>query len=268
MLDLHAHLLPGIDDGPADVDGSVKLAREMAAGGVRTVAATPHCRHDHPRVVPSELAGRCAQLEARLMEEGIPIEIVPAGEADLVWALDSRADDVRLVSYAQRGHDLLLETPYPPLTTTFEALLFELTIRGYRLLLAHPERNSTLREQPGRLAEIVRRGALVQVTASSLVGSGRRSRTVAAAQDFVREGLCHVIASDAHGPAAPGRATLAEGLEAAVELVGEERAHWMVEDVPRAILAGAPLPPGPEPVVRKRGLLRRLAAGTSATRRG
>jgi protein-tyrosine phosphatase len=257
MLDLHAHLLPGIDDGPVDIDGSVKLATEMAAGGVRTVAATPHCRHDHPRVVPSELAERCAQLESRLREEGIPIEIIPAGEADLVWVLDSTEDDLRLVSYGQRGHDLLLETPYQPLTMNFEALLFELTIRGYRLLLAHPERNPTLREDPGRLAELVRRGALVQVTAASLVGVGRRSRTVAAARDFVRDGLCHVIASDGHGPAAPGRATLAEGVEAAAELVGEARAHWMVEDVPRAILAGAQLPPGPEPVVPRRGLLRR-----------
>jgi protein-tyrosine phosphatase len=259
MLDLHAHLLPGIDDGPADLDGSVRLAREMASGGVRTVAATPHCRHDHPGVVPGELAGRCIQLERRLMEEGIPIEVVPAGEADLVWALDSTADDLRLVSYGQRGHDLLVETPYMPLTTNFEALLFELTIMGYRLLLAHPERNSTLREGPGRLAELVRRGVLVQVTASSLVGSGRKSRTVTAARDFVKEGLCHVIASDGHGPAAPGRATLVQGVEAATELVGDARARWMVEDVPRAILAGEPLPPAPEPVAPKRGLLRRLA---------
>jgi protein-tyrosine phosphatase len=258
MLDLHAHLLPGIDDGPANMDGSVKLAREMAAGGVRTVAATPHIRHDHPGVVPSELAERCAQLGSRLRDEGIPIQIVPAGKADLTWALESSEDDLRLVSYGQRGHDLLLESPYVPLTMNFEERMFELTIKGYRLLLAHPERNSTLREEPSRLAEIVRRGALVQVTASSLVGSGRKSRTVAAARDFVREGLCHVIASDGHGAAAPCRATLAEGVEAAIELVGEARARWMVEDVPRAILAGAPLPPAPAPVVAKRGLLRRF----------
>ena len=259
MLDLHAHLLPGIDDGPPNLDVSAQLAAEMAEGGVRAVAATPHCRHDHPGVVPAELAGRCAELQERLAREGIPIEVVPGGEADLVWALDSSEDDLRLVSYGQRGHDLLVETPYLPLTTTFEALLFELTIKGYRLLLAHPERNATLREDPPRVAELVRRGALVQVTASSLVAPGRRSRSATLARGLVKEGMAHVIASDAHGPAAPGRATLAQGMEVAVDLVGEARARWLVEEVPTAIVAGEAIPRAPEATARKRGLLRRLA---------
>lgn len=259
MVDLHAHLLPGIDDGPPDVEGSVRLAAEMAEGGVRVVAATPHCRHDHPGVVPGELARRCEELEHRLREDGIPIQVVPAGEADLVWALDSTDDDLRLVSYGQRGHDLLVETPYLPLTTNFEALLFELTIKGYRLLLAHPERNPTLREEPERVAEIVRRGALIQVTASSLVSHARKSRTAAIAKFLVRQGLAHVIASDAHGPAAPNRASLADGVAAVAELIGEERARWMAEDAPAAVLAGEPLPPAPAIRQPRRGMLRRLA---------
>jgi protein-tyrosine phosphatase len=259
VYDLHAHLLPGIDDGPADLEGSLLLAAEMADSGVRVVAATPHCRHDHPDVVPGELAGRCRELEGRLREEGIPIEVVPAGEADLVWALDSSEDDLRLVSYGQQGHDLLVETPYLPLTTNFEALLFELTIKGYRLLVAHPERSPTLREDPLRAAELVRRGALLQVTASSLARPARKSRTAAIARRLVREGLAHVIASDAHGPAAPGRATVAEGVAAAAELVGEARARWMAEEAPAAVLAGEPLPPAPAIREPRRGLLRRLA---------
>jgi protein-tyrosine phosphatase len=259
MLDLHAHVLPGIDDGPSDIDGSLRLAAEMAEGGVRVVAATPHCRHDHPDVIPSELAGRCEELQSRLRQEGIPIEIVPAGEVDLMWALDSSEDDLRLVSYGQRGHDILLETPYTPLTTNFEAMLFELTIKGHRVLLAHPERNATFRENPERLAELVRRGCLVQVTAASLVHTDRKSQSGTVARALVRAGLAHVIASDAHGPAAPGRATLAQGMAAATELVGEARARWLVEEVPTAILANEPIPAPPETTARKRGLLRRLA---------
>lgn len=259
MRDLHTHLLPGIDDGPPNLDESARLAAQMAASGVRVAAATPHCRHDHPTVVPAELAERCAELGARLSTDGVELEVVPAGEADLSWALDADDEQLRLVSYCQRGHDLLLEVPYVPLTSTFEEMLFELTVKGYRLLLAHPERNPTLREDSARVAELIRRGALVQVTASSLVPSSRRSRTSAVAQALVKGGLAHVIASDAHGAAAPSRATLAEGVAAATELVGEERARWMAEDAPAAVLAGEPLPPAPEIDPPRRGMLRRLA---------
>jgi protein-tyrosine phosphatase len=223
------------------------------------VAATPHCRHDHPAVVPAELAGRCAQVEERLSTDGVELRVVPAGEADLAWALDASDDDLRLVTYDQRGHDLLLEVPYVPLTTNFEAMLFSLTVKGLRVLLAHPERNPTLRDDPGRVADLVHRGALVQVTASSLVRSDRRSRTAAIARHLVREGLTHVIASDAHGPAAPNRASLAEGVAAAAELVGEARARWMAEDAPAAVLAGDPLPPAPAIKEPRLGMLRRLA---------
>ena len=259
MIDLHAHLLPGIDDGPPEVGESVWLAREMADGGVEAVAATPHCRSDHPTVVPAELAERCARLEARLEDEAIRLVILPAGEADLSWALAASDEDRRLVSYGQHGGDLLVETPYVPLTLNFEEMLFKLTIEGFRLLLAHPERNPTLQEDPGRIVELVRRGALLQVTAASLVGPPRRSRTAGLARDLVKEGLAHVLASDAHGPAAPGRATLAEGVAAAAELVGEARARWMVEDAPAAVVMGDPLPRAPEIRPPRRGVLRRLA---------
>jgi protein-tyrosine phosphatase len=226
---------------------------------VRVVAATPHCRHDHPGVVPGELAERCAQVEERLAANGMDLRVVPAGEADLAWALDASDDDLRLVSYGQRGHDLLLEVPYVSLTTNFEAMLFSLTVQGLRVLLAHPERNPSLRDDPKRVADLVHRGALVQVTASSLARSDRRSRTSAIARHLVREGLAHVIASDAHGPAAPGRASLAQGVAAAAELVGESRARWMAEDAPAAVLAGDPLPPAPSIREPRRGVLRRLA---------
>ena len=258
VFDLHCHLLPGIDDGPADLDGSVRLANELAGAGVRVVAATPHCRHDHPLVLPGELAERCAEVAERLRAEGIPLEVIPAGEADLTWAMDASDDDLRLVSYGQRGHDLLLEVPYIPLTSNFESLLFELTVKGLRLLLAHPERNPTLRESPERIEELVHRGALLQVTATSLARPERKSRTSAVARHLVRAGIAHVIASDAHGPAAPDRATLADGVAAAAELVGEARARWMAEDAPAAVLAGEPLPPAPEIVPQRRGMLRRL----------
>jgi protein-tyrosine phosphatase len=258
VVDLHTHVLPGIDDGPPDLEGSLRLCRRLAAEGVRTAAATPHCRSDHPTVVPAELAERCRTLNGALADDGVELDVAPAGEVDLVWGLEASDEELRLVSYGQRGNTLLVETPYGPLPSSFEELLFQLTLKGFRLLLAHPERNPTFQSDLERLGELVRRGTLVQVTASSLVRSPKGSRSASTAHRIVEEGLAHVIASDAHGPAAPDRASLADGAAAAERLVGAERARWLVEDAPGAVLAGEELPPQPAAVPPKRGLRSRL----------
>ncbi|HEX2234629.1 MAG TPA: CpsB/CapC family capsule biosynthesis tyrosine phosphatase [Thermoleophilaceae bacterium] len=240
MLDLHCHLLPGIDDGPPDVAESVRLARQGEDEGVRVIAATPHCRDDHPGVVPGELGDRCRDLSSTLFDEGVLVRVVPGGEVDLVWGLEASDDDLRLVSYGQKGTDLLVE----------------LSLKGYRLLLAHPERNSTFQEDPKRIVELVRRGHLVQVTASSLIRSPKESRSGRLARQLVCDGFVHVLASDAHGPAAPGRATLNEGRAIAARLVGRRRARWMVDTAPAAIIAGQPIPKPPPLAPRRRGLRR------------
>lgn len=262
VLDLHCHILPGIDDGPDTVEESVTLARQMADDDVRVVAATPHCREDHPGVVPAELAERCRRLEDQLRQEGVALRVVPAGEVGLTWGLEASDEQLRLVSYMQLGRDLLVETPYGPLPGTFEEMLFKLSVRGYRLMLAHPERNPSFHRDPGRLAGLVQRGTLLQVTASSLARSPKDSKSAHLAHKLVMDGMAHVIASDMHGAAAPDRPTLRAGSAVALELVGSARTRWLVWDVPSAILKGAQLPPMP-PAERpqKSGLRSRLGLG-------
>jgi protein-tyrosine phosphatase len=256
VLDLHCHLLPGIDDGPKDVDDSIRLARHAETDGVRVIAATPHCRPDHPGVVPAELADRCRELSQQLFDEGVLIRVVPAGEVDLVWALEASDEDLRLVSYGQKGTDLLLETPYSPLPKGFEDLLLELSLKGYRLLLAHPELNPTFQQRPERAIDLVSHGHLLQVTASSLTRSPKQSRSARLARQLVCEGFVHVLASDAHGAGVPGRASLSEGRSVAARLIGRRRARWMVDTAPAAIIAGQPLPKPPPLTARRRGLRR------------
>ena len=129
--------------------------------------------------------------------------------------------------------------------------LFTLTVRGYRILLAHPERNPTFQATPDRLRALVDRGVLVQLTAASLAAPPRHSRSARAALDFVTSGLAHVIASDAHGKAAQGREAITPGLESARRVVGE-RADWMVSEAPAAILGGTALPDPPALPRRRR----------------
>jgi protein-tyrosine phosphatase len=264
MIDLHCHLLPGIDDGPRTAQESVELGDAAFADGIRVVAATPHLRGDYPMVRAEELAARCQELRTTFDAYCVPVEIVPAAEVDLTWAQGASEEQLRLASYGQQGTTLLLETPYPPLPPDFERRIFELfTTRGIRVLLAHPERNPTFQHDPERLAELVRRDVLVQVTAHSLVEAARRSRSRRLAEALVKEGLAHVIASDSHGTSDShasrrGSPRLADAVRAA-EALAPERARWMVSDAPAAVIAGAPLVPPSSP--RPRGLLGRFARG-------
>src|SRR4051794_16723043 len=105
MFDLHAHVLPGIDDGPADYAGAVAFAAQAVAEGTRVMAATPHVRPDHPRVVPEELAPRVARLEWALARADVDLDLTVGGEVDLAWGLDADDDKLRAVSYGQQGTD-------------------------------------------------------------------------------------------------------------------------------------------------------------------
>ena len=263
MIDLHSHLLPGIDDGAPDLEHALELARAAADQGTRVLAATPHLRADFPDVRPEELASRCEEIRASIAEAGIELEVVQGGEAGVMWAVNAGDDELRAGSYGARGTDLLVETPYGPLNDTFEQLLFKLPERGYRLLLAHPENNPTFQRTPERLHELVERGVLLQVTARSLIRPDRRKGPRPLAESLVRDGRAHVVASDAHSGYQLRPPALGAGAAAAAELVGAERARWLVEDAPAAILAGEPLPEPPqaEPARRSGGLLARLRRG-------
>lgn len=249
MIDLHCHVLPGIDDGPRDMGEALELCRAAADDGVEVIAATPHLRHDHPRVRPDELAGRCEELNSALRAEGLPLYVVPGGEVDLLWAQTASDEELRMVSLCQGGRSLLVETPYRTLTDDFEHQLFRVQVRGYRVLLAHPERNATLCDQPERLAALVQRGLLVQITAPAFQSAGdrngmRRSPARRFALRLVRDGLAHVVSSDAHRIGGPRPV----GLSDAVRAVEDARAGagtWMSRDVPNALLAGTALPAPP-----------------------
>ena len=253
MIDLHCHILPGIDDGPGDMEASLELARVAAAEGTQVIAATPHLREDHPLVRPDELADRCAEVNQALEAAGIALEVVPGGEVDLMWAHQASDEELCLVSYRQRGTDLLLETPYGTLPPHFEELAHDrMSSAGYRVLLAHPERSYTFQQDPGRLRAFAERGVLVQVTASSLIGR-RRSATRKLARWLIEEGVAHVLSSDGHSADELRPPLLGQGAREAGKL-HRARAGWMTEDVPRSVLAGEPLPPLPDQP-RRRGLL-------------
>ena len=258
MIDLHCHLLPGIDDGPPDLDGSLALARAAVDAGIRTTAATPHVDHQF-RLDPRSFADHVATLRAALRDAGIPLDVVTGGEVALSRVAD--LDEAALSAAALGGGPyILLECPLSPVAPGMGPAVDRLLQLGFGVLLAHPERSPGMQRDPDALARLVDEGALAQVTAGALAGDyGQTVRR--AALDLVRRDLVHCVASDAHHAVRRGPALL-PGIESAARDVPglEARVAWMTEDVPRAILAGelAPPPPAPLPDPPKRGLRARF----------
>jgi protein-tyrosine phosphatase len=249
MIDLHSHILPGVDDGPATLEESLEIARRAAADGVRVIAATPHVRDDYP-TRPATMERLVGELRTAIAGEGIDIDLRPGGEIAIDW-LDRLSDD-DLVSFGLAGsrHYLLLEFPYAGWPLSLHEWVFRLVTRRITPVIAHPERNADVQANPDELRPLVDAGALVQITAASLDGRiGRSSR--AAAKALIEQGLAHLLASDAHTP------DIREaGLLAAAEAVGDaDLARWLTLEMPTAIVTDAPLPRRPAP--RRRGFLRR-----------
>jgi protein-tyrosine phosphatase len=250
-VDIHAHVLYGIDDGPTDRTDAEAMLRTAARSGTAAIVATPHLRSDFPDVHIGELAARADELRGWIADEELGIELINGGEVGLVWALDADDEALRLGSFGQRGSDLLIETPNT--IVGLEALLYQVRTRGFRVTLAHPERSREFQRDPSVLEALVERGILLQINADGLLGDARRSPTARLAQRLCVDGLAHALASDSHR-AVEWRpvSVMPQAVAAAAELVGAQRAEWMAVDSPAAIVAGRPLPQ-PPPIVSPNG---------------
>lgn len=246
MIDLHSHILPGVDDGPATLEESLDMARAAVADGIETIAATPHVRDDYPTSADT-MERLVAELRGELAADGIPLEVLPGGEIALDRLDELSHEDVRRFGLGGSEAYLLLEFPYFGWPLGLEGQVIRLEAQGVRAVIAHPERSAEVQAAPERLEPLVRAGALVQLTAASLDGrlGGRSQR---AGLDLLERGLAHLLASDAHTPAIRGI-----GMSAAVEAIGDaELARWLTVDAPAAIVAGEEIPPRPEATARRR----------------
>jgi protein-tyrosine phosphatase len=256
LIDLHCHILPALDDGPADLGGSLALAAHAADAGIETIVATPHIREDHP--FPLELIPqRVSEVNDALQRAGTQVTVVAGGEIAISRVSD--LDDATLGALCLGdGRYALIETPYTSVGSLLEETLFDLQTRHVRPILAHPERSPSFIGDADRLAALVERGVLCSVTAASL--AGRFGSTVRGFSiELYERGLIHDVASDAHDARRrpPELRPAFESLERESPGVLEQAA-WYTREAPRAILAGGELPERPEPIARRRGLGRLL----------
>jgi protein-tyrosine phosphatase len=239
VIDLHCHILPELDDGALDLADSVAMAHQAERDGITTVCATPHIRDDHD-VRIDELHARVHDLQSELDKRGAAIRIVQGGEVSQL-AVDGLAEpQLREVSLGRAGW-ILLEPAPGPIADTLPALAELLRERGMRTIVAHPERHAGIGFER-YLRELAAGGCLIQWTAAFIA-----ERDADDAEDpimrLAREGLVHLLASDAHSSHGGRPVRLSAGIERLRAACPAEQVTWIVEDAPAAILRGEPVSP-------------------------
>jgi protein-tyrosine phosphatase len=240
--ELHFHLLPGVDDGPVDLDDAVALARLAVADGTSVVTVTPHVRDLLAAGIVEEVPARVRAVQAALDAAGVPLEVRAGAELahDDLPALDDRWLDA--IAQGPPGRRwVLIEAPLFGDAAGFLAATAELRARGFGTLIGHPERCTELMLADGAVAHERAAGALLQVNASSLTGRhGADARTWGI--ELLRAGRADLIASDAH------RSTRPPLLSAALDVLAQAgvpsgRLESLVADAPRALLEHGIAPP-------------------------
>lgn len=250
MIDLHSHILPGIDDGSKSLEESIELCRIAAGDGIEAMVCTPHIdfRYVNRRATIEEPFER---LRLAVEEAGIPLRLVRGAEVHMAPDILVKVKERELMTYDDGGKYLLLEFPFQQVIMGAEDLVYKLRLAGITPVIAHPERIGYFMDDLDRLHSLVRLGALAQVTGGSLTGQfGDRSQK--AALTMVERHLAHVVASDAHDPSyrAP---VLSEVAERMSRRFGKERVRALFVEYPQAIVSGLDLDP-PEPIEGTRRL--------------
>lgn len=240
MIEVHFHCLPGIDDGPPDWEEAIALCRIAAEEGTSTIVATPHVlRESWVNEDPGVRDDLVSRLNAAL--GGRPT-VLPGCE---YWFSADAVEQVERgrwgpLTALNRGRYLLIEFPPGPPPAEAESVFFELSLKGVTPVLAHPERNPLIARAPDLLGVLAARGALVQLTAGSLLGDfGKAARD--ACHELLDRGLVHLVSSDAHSTARrPPR--LAAARRSVERGWGSDLAQTLFEENPAAVIESRPLP--------------------------
>ncbi len=245
-VDLHLHLLPGVDDGAGDEHAALVYARRLAQEGVRDAVVTPHINTIWPLEI-SSIPGRVAALQELIDERSLGVRLHPGGELHPSVAGGLTNDELEVIAQGPHGSRwLLLEAPFGGIGPDFAAVCEGLRARGYGIVIAHPERAGRLLEDGGLgvLREQLTAGAVVQINVCSLLGNHGLGVQETAVH-LLRNGLAYAIASDAH----PGTRehTLRLGLELALRAGASSVAAWRLTQAnPRFLLcSGIPQVPSP-----------------------
>jgi protein-tyrosine phosphatase len=197
MIDIHCHILPGVDDGAQTVEDSIALAQEAVDNGITTIIATPHHRNGIYTNEKLNVLQKVDELQMKLDERNISLKILPGQEVHVYGEILEDLSNKQLLTLNHTQKYILLELPYDHIPRFMDQLIFDIQMLGIVPIIPHPERNAKLREHPELLYKMVKRGALSQVTAASLLGKFGKEPQKFSLQ-CIEHHMCHLIASDAH----------------------------------------------------------------------
>lgn len=243
MIDVHCHLLPGIDDGAPSLATSLEMARIAASDGIHTIFCTPHIYPGLYENTGPDIRHRVEQLQLILNDKGIGLNLSHGADVHLVPEVHEGLRTGRIPTLGG-GRYLLLEPSHHVRPPRFKESVFELIGAGYVPVITHPERLTWVEQHFSDFSELSRSGAWMQITGGALIGRfGPRVRRIA--ERFLGDGWADVLASDGHttGQRAP---VLSEAHARAAELVGSEEADRLVSGRPGAIVGNA----SPDQVIR------------------
>lgn len=235
MIDLHNHLLPGIDDGAEDVERSLELARIAVADGISHLVCTPHIHPGRYENTPETIAAALAEFEAALQNAGLDLKVSSAAEVRFgLELMDGVARNaVPFLGEWQGRKVLLLEFPHSEVPFGAEKLTAWLISRNILPMIAHPERNKGIMKSRSRLKPFLDQGCLLQVTAASVAGRfGQSCQEVS--EELLKDGKVTILATDAHN-VEHRPPCLKEGVKAAAALIGDKAAAQLVTTNPWSI---------------------------------
>jgi protein-tyrosine phosphatase len=233
VIDLHCHILPGIDDGAKDASVSLAMAKASVAQGVTVVACTPHITPGLYHNSGPAIRQATQQLQAILDQEGIPLQLVAGADVHMTPDFVVGIRSGRLLSLADSRY-VLVEPPHHTAPPQLEEFFFSLVVAGYVPILTHPERLSWVPSRYEMIKRLVQGGVWMQITAGSFAGAFGPN-ALYWAERMLDEGCVHLLASDAHD-AQRRPPNLAEGREIVAKRVGAEEARRLVLTRPMGIL--------------------------------
>jgi tyrosine-protein phosphatase YwqE len=243
VIDVHSHILPGLDDGPQTWEDSLQMARLAVEDGIHTMVASPHLfKHRSVNLAETnhkdEILNKIAEFKQELLTAAIDLEILPGCDFPLSFESLQLLDEGRVFTINDTKRYLLLEFPDSSLPPATEDICFRLQSQGITPIITHPERHFIFQEMPEKLGRLLDLGCLAQLTGASLTGGfGRQVARIS--RDMMRKGYIHLLASDAHDTKRRPP-LLRKALKEASSLVGKEQALAMVTVIPEKIIRGEP----------------------------
>lgn len=239
MIDIHCHILPGIDDGPTDMDESIEMCRMAASDGITVIVATPHFMPGQYTADSVRVFEEASRLSAALQLLDIPVTILTGADVAVSPEVPAQLRSVEHLTINRTGRYFLAEFPHNHVPPGWDRFLYSMLASGVTPVITHPERNFWFMQHPEALFPVVAKGVMVQITAMSLTGEfGEEAQEVSLY--LLRHNLAHVIATDAHS-STYRPPILSEAVDMVVELFGREKADCLIESIPAAIIEGRPI---------------------------